>query len=229
MRHGIKTRLAAGLMGLSALGAGAYMKDQTKCNCGEKQKIEITSAGQAAASAAVLQFSDIGSASEWTGGQAEPLTLETDYCKGEYDPKQADLVRIGNASTSYVHKTAGLAISSDALVMQSPQMVQLHMQRTAQSPKLLGCLSRIVPSTLDGQHFVSIKRLSFPHVGNYTAAWRVVSEDDTTHRRIATDQIVIGRGSTEIVLTVAALSSDTKLVKPVEVKMARTLVGRIRA
>lgn len=55
----------------------------------------------------------------------------------------------------------------------------------------------------------------------------MITEDTASAVRIASDQIVIGRGDTEIVLTFAIPAKDAKALKPVEVKMARTLAARV--
>jgi hypothetical protein len=199
------------------------------CNCGEKQTVQVTASGQAAANAAVLTWADIGSTADWTGGATTPPAPSVPDCAG-YHPKQADLVRVGSAAADYTHTATGILISSEVAVLQSHEMVRLDMRRTALSPQLVPCLREVTPAGLDDHlRLVSLKRVSFPHVGTYTAAWRLVTEDRPTGVHMLTDQIVIARGRTEIVLTVGSKLAAARVIKPVEVKLARTLARRIRA
>ena len=67
---------------------------------GNRQKIRFNAADQAAARAAVLRRSDLGSGADWKGGARKPDLTQTDPCPN-YNPKQSDLVLTGIAETQF--------------------------------------------------------------------------------------------------------------------------------
>ncbi|MFL5900569.1 MAG: hypothetical protein ACJ75S_05165, partial [Solirubrobacterales bacterium] len=78
----------AGALAAALVLAGAAVAD--------KEQIHLTAAGQQAARAAVMQRSDLGGASGWTGGSKKPDLSGGTGC-ANFQPKQSDLVLIGAA------------------------------------------------------------------------------------------------------------------------------------
>lgn len=68
----------------------------------------------------MLKWADPGGQKGWTGGPKSAYKAEAPASCPGFRPKQADLVRVGSAATSYPHLTAGITISSGVAVMQTP-------------------------------------------------------------------------------------------------------------
>jgi V8-like Glu-specific endopeptidase len=195
----------------------------------DKEKIQLTAAGQAAAKAAVLTRADLGTTTGWTGGAKRPDLSSTMPCKG-FDPKQSDLTLNGAAETSYKHP-AGLQFDSEAQVLATPRMVALDWQRTALAPQILPCLREgIVKSLGSTGRVVSIKRIAFPKIATYATAFRTLIDvtSGATTIRVMADVVLVGRGRTEITLTTTAPYSAVGTIAPAELRLARILVARIR-
>jgi hypothetical protein len=196
---------------------------------GNKEKIRFNAAGQAAARAAVLRKSDLGSGSSWTGGARKPDLSAADTCPN-YNPKQSDLVLTGAAATRFSAGT--LVFDSEAQVLQSARMVRLDWQRSVLAPGLLPCLrSMAAKSSPVNATVVSIEKLPFPRVATYTAAFRLITDVRSSNGklRILVDIALFGRRRTEVMLTTSAPYSARVPVKASEIRLARILVGRIRA
>lgn len=195
----------------------------------DKEQIRLTASGQAAPRAAVLQKSDLGTSTGWTGGSVKPDLSSSLPCSN-FDPKQSDLVLNGAARTEY--KQPGLAFDSEAQVLQTAQMVKLDWQRTVLAAQLLPCLrSGYGKSAGPSARLVSIRRIAFPHVAQYTNAIRIVVEVATGSAkvRVFIDLVLLGCGRTEITLTTTAPLLADAAVRPAEARLARLLAARIRA
>lgn len=211
--------LAASVAALALAGAAAA----------DKEKIQLTKAGQAAARAAVLKRADLGAATGWKGGARKPDLSSTPPC-ASFRPKQSDLVLNGAAETRWTH--AGLQIDTAAQVLQKPRMVRLDWQRTVLSPKVLPCLREGLAKSLDSKtHLVSLRRLAFPRIATYTRAFRALMDVDTPSGsvRVFSDVVLVGRGRTEVTMTTTAAFAADAVVRPAEIRLARLLASRIRA
>ena len=215
-------RLGFGLAGaaVSALAlGGAALAD--------KEKIHYTTAGQAAAHVAVISRSDLGTATGWTGGVKKPEVNTGTGC-ANFEPKQADLVLIGAARTDWKH--AGLEFDSEAQVLQTPAMVKLDWQRTVLAPQVLPCFKQNIQSSLSAnEKFVSMKQIPFPKVGDSSRLYRTLIDVKTQSGivRVLVDELLMGRGSTEISVTTTSVAAPAAAVKGAEVRLARLLTGRI--
>jgi hypothetical protein len=200
------------------VAAGAALAD--------KEKVHLTSAGQAAAHAAVLKKADLGSSTGWTGGSKKPDVNSGTGC-ASFQPKQSDLVLIGVAETDWKH--AGIEFDSEAQVLQTPEMVRLDWKRTVLAPQVTPCLkSNVVKSLTASERLVSFKRLAFPKVATYTRAYRAVIDvtNGSGTVRVFTDILVIGRGNVELTIGTTALYVAEPSVKAAEVRLAKLLVSR---
>jgi hypothetical protein len=188
----------------------------------DKEKVQYTAEGQAAARAAVLTRADLGSAPGWTGGARKPDVNSGTGCPS-FQPKQSDLVLIGAAETVWKH--TGLEFDSEAQVLQTPEMVRLDWRRTVLAPQVMPCLRRNVAKSLTAaERLVSLQRVAFPRVATYTRLYRTVIELKGT--QVIVDVLLIGRGRTEITLSTTALAAAEPMVKAAELRLARLLVSR---
>ena len=196
---------------------------------GNREKIRFNAADQAAARAGVLRRSDLASGGGWKGGARKPDLSPADSCPN-YHPKQSDLVLTGAAATRFSAGT--LVFDSEAQVLRSARMVRLDWQRSVLAPGLLPCLrSMAAKSSPVNATVLSIEKLAFPRVATYTAAFRLVTDVRSSNGklRILVDIALVGRGRTEIMLTTSAPYNARVPVKAAEIRLARILVGRIRA
>src|SRR5439155_20204375 len=138
----------------------------------------------------------------WTGGFKKPDLSSKTPCKS-YQPKQSDLVLIGAAKS--IWSNAALRFDSEAQVLQTRQMVRLDWQRTVLAPQVVPCLREGLTTQLDAStRLVSFGRMAFPQVATYARAYRTVVDVKTSAAkvRVMVDSVLIGRGHTEITLTV---------------------------
>jgi hypothetical protein len=195
---------------------------------GNRQKIRFNAADQAAARAAVLRRSDLGSGADWKGGAKKPDLTKTDSCPN-YDPKQSDLVLTGIAETQFTQGT--LAFDSEVQVLETPRMVQLDWRRSVLAPGVLPCLRTTTTKGLPaGATVVSIRRLAFPRVAPYTAAFRLIIDvhAPSATLRLFVDLVLFGKGRTESSLTTSGPYSARVPVKAAEIRLAKILAARVR-
>jgi hypothetical protein len=196
---------------------------------GNRQKIRFNAADQAAARAAVLRRSDLGSGADWDGGAKKPDLTKTDSCPN-YDPKQSDLVLTGIAETQFTQGI--LAFDSEVQVLQTPRMVQLDWRRSVLAPGVLPCLRSTTTKGLPaGATVVSLRRLPFPRVAPYTAAFRLITDVRAPSGtvRLFVDLVLFGSGRTESSLTATAPYSARVPVKFAEIRLVKLLAARVRA
>lgn len=211
------------------LAAGGAALALTGVATADKEKIHRTPAGNAAALAAVLKRSDLGAAAGWTGGSRKPNLSSTLPCRG-YQPKQSDLVLIGAAES--VWKNTGLQIVSEAQVLETPAMVGLDWQRSVLAPQVVPCLRSGLAKQLGGSgRLVSFRRVGFPRLGTYARKYRALVDVPTAAAtvRVMIDTVLVGGGRTEITLVTSAPYAADSIVAPVELRLARLLVSRIRS
>jgi len=111
-------------------------------------------------------------------------------------------------------------------------MVQLDWQRSVQTPKLVPCLRTVMQKAAGaGGKVASVRKVAFPHVATYTAAYRVVIDvaANGTTVPVRLDTVLLGRGRTEVTLTVTSPDAAASVVFPAEVRVARLLAGRVSA
>jgi hypothetical protein len=197
---------------------------------GERPKIRLTPAGQAAARAAVMTRADLHVPAGWTGGAVTPRVLPFPPCPG-FQPKQADLVLNGVAESTFRHES-GIGFNTVAQVLKSARMVRLDWQRTVLDPRVFKCLKyRMVQDARSTKYtFISLKPLGFPPVTRLTRAYRVIYDDRTTSKkvRIFLDLVSFGRGRTEILMSTTGPLIGATAVLEAEIQLARILVARAR-
>lgn len=223
----LRTSRAARALALAALAALA--STATAAAGTDQYTIHRTTTGDAAARAVALMRPDVGSASGWSGGSVKP-DLTSDAGCPNYHPKRSDLVVTGAAASDFKH--LGLELHSETQIMQTPKMVQVDWQRSLQAPHFLECARASLKKALNGStRFVSLKRIDIPKLTTYTAAYRAVFAVKTAKETVsmAFDVVYIGRGKTEITLTTTTPVAAIAMVWPMEVGLAGTLAGRIRA
>jgi hypothetical protein len=194
-----------------------------------REKIRFNAADQAAARAAVIRRADLGSASGWKGGATKPDLSPPPTCPN-YHPKQSDLVLTGVAETDWTR--GGVDFDSEAQVLRTARMVQLDWQRSIQVPGVVPCLRRqLVKAFGSKATVVSFKRIAFPHIARYAAAFLLLADVRSQGKkvRVMVEPIVAGRGRTEITLTASALASARSSVSAAALRLARILVARARA
>ena len=195
-----------------------------------KQQIRLNAADNAAARDVVLRKSDFGGVPGWSGGAKKPDLSSSGPKCANFDPKHSDLVLTGVAETEF--HNSGVYIDSEAQVLQTPAMVKLDWGRSVLAPGLLPCLRSYLAKSVGAAATVhAIKRLTFPRLARYTAAFRLPLDLTTsgTTVRMMVDLLLVGKGRTEVTLTTIAPWDARAAVKLAEVRLGRVLVSRIRA
>ena len=192
-----------------------------------KEKIRFNAADQAAARAAILRRSDLGPG--WSGGRKKPDLSPGPTCPN-YHPKQSDLVLTGAAESDF--RRAGMEVDSEVQVLRTARMVSLDWQRSVVAPGALPCLRSLLAKGLGTTAtVVSFRRLPFPKLTRYTAAFRAVVavKIGQTTVRVVVDAVLVGRRRSEITLNVAAPSAVAAALPAAERRLARKILARARA
>lgn len=213
--------------GPAAASSGAAANEKRA----NKRTIRFNARDQRLARAAVLRKGDLGRGAAWKGG-ATKVDFSDDLTCADYRPKVSDLVVTGAAKTDY--SGAGLRITSQVEVLQTPRMVRLEWKRTYKHPNLFRCVRRTYARGFarEGGRFVSFRRTPFPRLAPYSARYRVIARfKNSSARRIPmlVDQIFLGRGRQEVTLLVAAPLHDRAAAHKAEVHLAKLLLARLRA
>lgn len=193
-----------------------------------KEQIHFTAAGQAAARAAVVRLRDLGS-SGWEGGRVKPDLTSNMNCRG-YVPKQSDLVLIGAAESAW--RRAGLELRSVAQVLKTRAMVARDWQRTVADPRAISCLRGVITKGLtSSERLVSFRRLTFPRLATFVAAYRALIEVKVlgSSARVLADLVMIGRNRTELTLMFAGPAAAGASIAAADVRLARVLRARVPA
>ena len=193
-----------------------------------KQQIRFTAADQAAARAAVLRLTDLGS-SGWQGGRLKPNVGSGLVCSG-YAPKQSDLVLTGAAESAW-HRP-GLQVRSVAQVLKTRAMVARDWARTVSDPRAIACLRGAVTKGLtSSERLVSFRRLAFPRLATFTTAYRAIVEVSAggASARVLVDLVLVGRSRTELTLMIAAPAAAGASIAAADVRLARALAARVNA
>jgi hypothetical protein len=193
-----------------------------------KEQVRFTAADQAAARAAVVRLTDLGS-SGWQGGRLKPDVGSGLTCRG-YSPKQSDLVLTGAAETAW-HRP-GLQVRSVAQVLKTRAMVARDWARTVTDPRAVACLRGAVTKGLtSSEHLVSFRRLPFPRLATFATAYRAIVEVSAggASARVLVDLVLVGRSRTELTLLLAAPAAAGASIAAADVRLARALLVRVRA
>jgi hypothetical protein len=224
----VMPRAALATLTVAALGLVAATAAEPASTPPSRAQIRFTPAGQAAAKAAVVRLRDLGS-SGWSGGSLKPDLASGLNCPG-YAPEQSDLVVTGAAETAW--RRTGLELRSVAQVLKTRAMVARDWRRTVTDPRAVACLRGAVTKGLtSGQRLVSFRRLPFPRLATYATAYRALVDVGAgrTHVRALADLVLVGRGRTELTLMIAAPAGAGATIAAADVRLARTLLARVRA
>jgi hypothetical protein len=222
------TRAALAMLTAAALGLVAATAAEPASAPPSKEQIRFTVADQAAARAAVVRLGDLGS-SGWKGGRVKPDLTSGMACPG-YRPKQSDLVLTGAAEASW--QRTGLDLRSVAQVLKTRAMVARDWQRTVTDPRAVACLRGAVTKGLtSSERLVSFRKLAFPRLATYAIAYRALIDVSAqgAHARVLADLVLVGRGRTELTLMIAAPAGAGATIAAADVRLARTLLARVRA
>jgi hypothetical protein len=219
-------RIACIALGLAALAAAGGAAGAAP----ERPQVRFTAADQAAARAVVLKRADLANAPGWEGGTRKLNLSEPSPCT-DFRPKQRDLVVTGGAHTLFSHP-AGIVFDSEAYVLRTRRMVHLDWQRVVRNRRFAACLRTSAAKGLGAQgRVLEVRRLRFPQVAPFTAAWRLVIELSAGGRRerMFFDVVFLGRGRTELALSTTARYAERTRLAGVQHRLARRLVARVRA
>ncbi len=186
--------------------------------------MRIDEADQALAARSLLRSSDFGVG--WGGGPTTPTKLHGPSCPG-FDPKVSDLVITGHANASFKNSRAGVQVSLDTQVLESPEAVRTDFARTIQ-PQLADCLEHQFKQGPSNFASVSVEPLDFPRVGTSTAAYRatIVVRNAGRSAKVLSDFVFVGNGRMEYSINVVAPAGYRAQLVPFEADMARILVKR---
>jgi hypothetical protein len=206
-----KSFLAAALVGLAS----------TSVALADAPTVQITSADQAKARAALLRPSDLGAG--WTGGPIQTTQLSPPNCPG-FDPKESDLVVTGHADARY--RTSGVELDQDVQVMSDAAAVQTDFSRSIR-PQLAKCLAFQL-GKLQNVVGVQVKRLAFPPLGSVSAVYRAEVDVRTPkgHGTLISDYVFFGQGRTEYEFTVIAPGAARDELAQFEFTLAQILLHR---
>lgn len=219
---------------IGAVGAVALVLVAAQVALAETPISRFTAADQAAAKAAVVRSTDLGSG--WKGGLAKNPKVSglspEEECPGLWEPKQSDLVITGIAESKFTN--TGAEVSSTVQVYKTVRMWQLDWQRTVVHPGVVPCVKRhFAAESEPGFRLVSLTRTPFPRIaGNAAVRLRFVFEVTPDAGgdpvRVLMDGIAFGKGRTGISLTFTVPYSARAAAHAAEVRVARTLASRIQ-
>jgi hypothetical protein len=212
-------------LGILAVAAALLLAATADAREGEKS---LTAEGQAAARGAILTASDMGA------GWKEQRATKKETSSGNPCPAvklpSAGLVTIGEAESSF--KEEGITVDSAATVMRTPRMVELDWRRGVLSNKLLRCLRASLAKASNAKvRFRTARQVPFPAIANAASrAYRALFFVKTTAGAVPgyVDFVFLGRGSTEITLTVTMPVTAVEAMAPNERVWARMLASRAR-
>jgi hypothetical protein len=111
-------------------------------------------------------------------------------------------------------------------------MVARDWERTVADPRAIACLRGAVTRGLtSSERLVSFRRLPFPRLATYATAYRALIDVSVqgTHARVLADLVLVGKSRTEVTLMLAAPASAGASIAAADVRLARSLLARVRA
>jgi hypothetical protein len=189
----------------------------------DKPTVRLTHADQARAVAALLSVKDF--ATGWQGGQTKAHSLVAPSCPG-FDPKESDLVVSGHADATFMYPRDRITFGQDVQVLHSAAAVREDFARTI-TPKLAGCLQYQLGKP-KGVASATVRRLSFPTVGDGSAAYRatLVLKEGPHRIKVYDDFVFFSVGRIEYALNVLAPAQVGPQLASFESSLAEELVKR---
>jgi hypothetical protein len=192
---------------------------------GKPERVQFNAADQAAAGAATLRRGDLG-AGGWQGGAVKPDLSAPPSCPG-YTVDLSRFVLTGAAETRWLN--APFLVDSEAEVLQTAQMVRQEWRIQIQAPGAIACLRTQLAKGLatQGVTLVSFRRIAYPRLAPYTAAFRIAASAQGT--RVVVEVVLLGRGRTEVSVTVLGPAAQQPQIAAAAARYAGILAGRIKA
>jgi hypothetical protein len=220
MRRGVIGALAV----LVALAAAAV------AFAGGHEQINYNAADQAAARAATIKRADLTGATGWTGGAVKADISVPPSCPN-HPVDLSKYVLTGAAASQF--RAGTRAVESQIELLETVQMANAEWKLQVTSPGALACLRSSLAKTVaaGGARLVSFAKVSFPRLTAQTVALRIVLEaqvQGVTVRQVI-EEVLVGKGRTEIELTVSDLASAQSAVAADALHYARILVGRVKS
>ena len=189
----------------------------------ESPRTSFNAGDQAAARAAVLKASDLGTG--FTGSVKKGTVNGPAPCAG-WNPRQADLVITGIAESEF--SAEGLFVLSGAQVYKTARMIALDWKRTVTDIPLR-CISKQFTAGAAELRIVSVKRMPFPKLATYTARFRVVADYNAdSAARVLMDAVLVGRGRTGVTIGLVAPYGQRAAADAAEVRLAKIVLARIK-
>jgi hypothetical protein len=129
------------LLAAAVVAAAAVAADSTD------PRIKLSKADQARAKAAVLRFSDLGSA--WTGGAEKPKSLKIPICPANV-PNDHDLTITGHAESALTLSSAAINVDTDVEIFKTAAQVAKLAKRVFQPLQLAACLKYDLEKSIAG-------------------------------------------------------------------------------
>ena len=190
---------------------------------------KIRAADQSAAVAVLLTQADLGAG--WSGGARKPTSFKAPTCPAQR-PNDGDLTVTGHAESLFSNGNGGIQLDADVETFPSAKQAKARFVRFVQ-PKLFACLRYDLAKSVGGTGVTFLKpsRLSFPKLGDRTAAFRlpIAVKSGRGTVTVDSDYVFVGKGRTQLYLNVIAPSIQEGQLPAFEARVARLLVGRVRA
>jgi hypothetical protein len=212
-----------GLIG--ALSVVAALLVAAVAYAGGHEQLKYNAADQAAARAATLKRADLRGATGWTGGATKPDISAPPSCPN-YQVDLSKYVLTGAASTKWSAGTR--QIDSQTEFLQTAPMVAAEWRLQITKPGAVACLRTVLAQsfTSAGGSLVSFKKVAFPKLAPYTAAFRLVGV--VQNLRAVVEVVLVGKGRAEVELTVSDLAAAQSAVAADALHYARILVARVK-
>jgi hypothetical protein len=210
------------------VGSAVALAVAGAATAGTWPKLERTAADQALAKRSILHLSDFTPGSGWTAassnGASGSASVDDPACKTSAFSDQGRVLT-GSASSSF--KATGLQVWSSADVMKTVAMAQrdaAHTKSGVVMPCLSAAFAKNLPKTAK---LVSVKKLSFPELGDWTGAYRALIDVGVngTTVRLQVDMVLVRASRVEITLMQMAPFAISNVALEGEVRMLQRLVG----
>jgi len=208
-----------------AVLAAALATASAAAAAGSWPKLERSAADQALADRSILHLTDFAPGSGWSPAATPGSgSLHNPACAGRAFSDEGRVLT-GKASSSF--RATGLQVWSSAEVMKTEAMARNDARGTTSSV-VVPCVSALIKKGLPQQvHLVSVKRLSFPRVGDWSDAYRALLDVSVngTKIRMQVDMVLVLRSRVEITFMQMAPFVISAQAKSGEVRIVQRLAG----
>jgi hypothetical protein len=190
-------------------------------------KIKLTRADQAAASASILRFNDLGAA--WSGGAVKPQSLKVPLCPG-VQPNYSKLTITGHAESTLELASQGLQVDSDVEIFKSAKQAAKAAANIL-NVQLPSCLKYdLLRSGLaSGTTTIgSVKQIPVVKVGNRIALYRVSLTVHSGGKAVGvySDYLYLTKDRTEFFVNLIAPANVASELPAFENDIAKALAAR---